>query len=114
MSRAVRVCMLSRGSRTVDSFRDNLFPAISYHLHFAKLLFNSIKQIQMQNAVEISPSTLQCTLLSPVDSTTKPFTFDGVYDQDSTTEQIYTDFGFSLVEVGYYSYKKIASLLTNL
>ena len=52
-----------------------------------------------QNAVDINPTTLQCTLQSPVDSTFKPFTFDGVYDQNSTTEQIYTDFGFSLVEV---------------
>ena len=30
---------------------------------------------------------------------TKTFTFDGVYDQASTTEQIYTDFGYPLVEV---------------
>ena len=29
----------------------------------------------------------------------KSFTFDGVYGEDSTTEQIYNDIGFGLVEV---------------
>ena len=32
----------------------------------------------------------------------KSFTFDGVYGEDSTTEQIYNDIGFGLVEVIYY------------
>lgn len=58
-----------------------------------------------QNVVQINPSALQCSLLAVPSShndnndTTKTFTFDGVYDQTSTTEQIYTDFGYPLVEV---------------
>ena len=31
----------------------------------------------------------------------KSFTFDGVYGEDSTTEQIYNDIGFGLVEVSW-------------
>ena len=55
--------------------------------------------------IQINPSTLQCSLLAipsshnEINDTTKTFTFDGVYDQNSTTEQIYTDFGYPLVEV---------------
>ena len=38
----------------------------------------------------------------------KSFTFDGVYGEDSTTEQIYNDIGFALVEVKYRIYWVIA------
>lgn len=63
-------------------------------------------QVYFQNIVNINQSTLQCSLLStspgPTDESIKTFTFDGVYDQLSTTEQIYTDFGYPLVEVYHY------------
>ncbi|XP_046439186.1 osmotic avoidance abnormal protein 3-like isoform X2 [Daphnia pulex] len=61
-------------------------------------------QLSSKNVVQINASTLQCSLLAipsshnEINDTTKTFTFDGVYDQSSTTEQIYTDFGYSLVE----------------
>lgn len=61
-------------------------------------------QLNSKNVVQINPSALQCSLLAVPSShnenndTTKTFTFDGVYDQTSTTEQIYTDFGYPLVE----------------
>ena len=54
-------------------------------------------QFLTKEVVEINPSTLQCSLVSSEGP--KSFTFDGVYDQNSTTEQIYTDFGYPLVEV---------------
>lgn len=58
-----------------------------------------------QNIVEINPVCLQCSLISASsgEPTAKTFTFDGVYDQTSTTEQIYNDFGYPLVEVRYLS-----------
>ncbi|XP_059351107.1 osmotic avoidance abnormal protein 3-like isoform X1 [Daphnia carinata] len=61
-------------------------------------------QLNSKNVVQINPSALQCSLLAvpsshnEINDTTKTFTFDGVYDQTSTTEQLYTDFGYPLVE----------------
>ena len=47
--------------------------------------------------------SLQCALISASsgEPSVKTFTFDGVYDQTSSTEQIYNDFGYPLVEVRY-------------
>ena len=41
----------------------------------------------------------QCALKAPNEEPPKTFTFDGVYDQLSTTEQIYMDTVYPLVEV---------------
>jgi hypothetical protein len=43
----------------------------------------------------------QCSIQNPADKKAPPksFTFDGAYFTDSTTEQIYADIGFGLVEV---------------
>ena len=42
-----------------------------------------------------------CSIVNPREPNDPPksFTFDGVYGPDSTTEAIYNDNGFSLVEV---------------
>ena len=44
----------------------------------------------------------QCLIRNPNDKKAVPktFTFDGAYDKNSTTEQIYADIGYPLVEVG--------------
>jgi hypothetical protein len=49
----------------------------------------------------MDPATLSCCILNPSEPNLPPktFTFDGVYGTDSTTEAIYNDNGFSLVEV---------------
>ena len=46
--------------------------------------------------------TYSCSMVNPSlpNDPPKSFTFDGVYAEDSTTEQIYNDIGFGLVEVG--------------
>lgn len=43
----------------------------------------------------------QCNLRKPdnPDQPPKPFTFDGAYFTESTTEQIYNDIAYPLVEV---------------
>ena len=49
----------------------------------------------------VSMDGLQCSIQNPADAKSPPksFTFDGVYFVDSTTEQIYADIGYPLVEV---------------
>ena len=44
--------------------------------------------------------TYSCSMVNPSlpNDPPKSFTFDGVYAEDSTTEQIYNDIGFALVE----------------
>ena len=44
-----------------------------------------------------------CSMVNPSlpNDPPKSFTFDGVYAEDSTTEQIYNDIGFALVEVNF-------------
>ena len=46
---------------------------------------------------------LSCSISNPNEPNGDPksFTFDGVYGPDSTTEAIYNDNGFALVEVKY-------------
>lgn len=43
----------------------------------------------------------QCSIVNPDDDKAPPktFTFDGAYFVDSTTEAIYADIGYPLVEV---------------
>ena len=44
-----------------------------------------------------------CSIVNPNEPNAPPktFTFDGVYGPDSTTEAIYNDNGFNLVEVNF-------------
>ena len=46
----------------------------------------------------------QCLIKNPTEKKAPPktFTFDGAYGVDSTTEQIYADIGYALVEVSTY------------
>ena len=59
------------------------------------------KNLKCQVVVDIDGKIAQCALRNPNDSTAPPktFTFDGAYGEDSTTEQIYADIGYPLVEV---------------
>lgn len=54
-----------------------------------------------KSVVTMDPNRGQCSIINPSDPKTAPksFTFDGAYGMDSTTEQIYSDLVFPLVEV---------------
>ncbi|CAH8522665.1 unnamed protein product [Schistosoma turkestanicum] len=56
--------------------------------------------LKCDNVLEIFSDTGQCSIISPNDKKRPPkiFFFDGSYDQNSTTEQIYNDACYSLVE----------------
>ncbi|KAM7287807.1 kinesin-like protein KIF17 [Ixodes scapularis] len=58
------------------------------------------KEEKCQTIVSIDGSAGQCSLLNPADRGAPPkcFTFDGAYDVDSTTEQIYFDIVYPIVE----------------
>lgn len=45
-----------------------------------------------------------CSLLNPNDysAPAKVFTFDGVYAENSTTEQLYNEIAYPLIEVGMF------------
>ena len=53
----------------------------------------------------------QCSLQTANDEPPKTFTFDGVYDQQSTTEQIYMDTVYPLVEVFIASLRLVMGLV---
>ena len=55
-----------------------------------------------QNVVSCDSASYVCSISNPHEPNSPPksFTFDGVYGADSTTEAIYNDNGFDLVEVG--------------
>ena len=55
----------------------------------------------VQSVVSMDQATLSCCISNPAEPNLPPkaFTFDGVYGPDSTTEAIYNDNGFGLVEV---------------
>ena len=59
-------------------------------------------KMSCKDIVSIDGQIGQCLIRNPNDkkSVPKTFTFDGAYDQNSTTEQIYADIGYPLVEVG--------------
>jgi hypothetical protein len=61
----------------------------------------------------MDPATLSCCILNPSEPNLPPktFTFDGVYGTDSTTEAIYNDNGFSLVEVMDIRWKNMYLLI---
>ena len=52
----------------------------------------------------MDPKISQCSIVNVNDSAALPktFTFDGVYYTDSTTEQIYNEIAYPLVEVCNY------------
>ena len=54
-----------------------------------------------QKVVHMDARAYSCSMVNPAlpNDPPKSFTFDGVYAEDSTTEQIYNDIGFALVEV---------------
>ncbi|CAH8574567.1 unnamed protein product [Schistosoma bovis] len=56
--------------------------------------------LKCDNILEIFSDTGQCSIISPNDKKRPPkiFFFDGSYDQNSTTEQIYNDVCYPLVE----------------
>ena len=59
------------------------------------------KDLDCTEVIEMDPNIGSCAIKNPSDSKMPPkrFTFDGAYGTDSTTEQIYADIGFPLVEV---------------
>ena len=59
------------------------------------------KGLSCKEVVNIDTRTALCAITNPGDKKAPPksFTFDGAYDVNSTTEQIYADIGFPLVEV---------------
>ena len=59
------------------------------------------KDLNCKSCVNMDSKIGQCTLtnLSEKKAPPKSFTFDGAYFTDSTTEQIYADIGYPLVEV---------------
>jgi len=59
------------------------------------------KGLNCKDVVEIDNRMARCSIINPDDMKAPPksFTFDGAYDINSTTEQIYADIGFTLVEV---------------
>ena len=55
---------------------------------------------QTKSIVQINSSTGHCDLANTFDEKVKSFVFDGAYSSESTTEQIYNEIVFPLVEVG--------------
>jgi len=64
------------------------------------------KGLKCSQVVDIDGQMARCSITNPDDRNAPPktFTFDGAYDIASTTEQIYADIGFPLVEVIFYLY----------
>lgn len=60
-----------------------------------------LNQYMTQVILDMDSSIGQCNLTNPYDvnAPAKSFTFDGAYYKDSTTEQIYNEIVFPLVEV---------------
>ena len=63
------------------------------------------KGLNCKEVVNIDSRIMQCSIRNPSDNKAPPksFTFDGTYGTDSTTEQIYADIGYPLVEVKFFS-----------
>jgi len=59
------------------------------------------KGLKCKEVVAIDGQIGRCSITNPADRNAPPktFTFDGTYDTASSTEQIYADIGFPLVEV---------------
>lgn len=61
------------------------------------------------NIITIDNTSGQCSIVNPGDLKAPPktFTFDGAYGSGSTTESIYSEIVFPLVEVCYFETKAI-------
>jgi len=61
------------------------------------------KGLKCGTVVDIDGQMARCSITNPDDRNAPPktFTFDGAYDTASSTEQIYADIGFPLVEVSF-------------
>ena len=61
------------------------------------------KDLKCKEVVDIDTRVGSCAITNPADKKPQPkrFTFDGAFGTNSTTEQIYADIGFPLVEVAY-------------
>lgn len=61
------------------------------------------KALKCKNIVKIDSKVCSCSITNPDPAETKSkpkvFSFDGAYGVESTTENIYSDLVFSLVEV---------------
>ena len=59
------------------------------------------KNLRCKTVIGMDTPKGQCSLINPNDSKAPPktFTFDGAYFVDSTTEQIYSEIAYPLVEV---------------
>ena len=70
-----------------------------YNVYVSYLFF--LKISTFQPCVFMDPEISKCSIVNLNDSTALPksFTFDGVYYTDSTTEQIYNEIAYPLVEV---------------
>ena len=58
------------------------------------------KSLKCENVIQMDPSIGQCRIVKPKEKNQPPkmFTFDGVFDPDSITENIYADICYPLVE----------------
>ncbi|XP_063229667.1 osmotic avoidance abnormal protein 3 [Bacillus rossius redtenbacheri] len=58
------------------------------------------RNLDCKNVVFMDHDMCTCSIVNPSDGSTPPktFTFDGVYDTDSTTEQIYNEIAYPLIE----------------
>lgn len=65
---------------------------------------NREKDLKCAVVINMDSKIGQCTIVNPNDKKAPPkqFTFDGAYFLDSTTEQIYADIAYPLVEVIIY------------
>ena len=70
------------------------------------------KDLKCAEVVAMDSKLFACSISNPADKKTPPkrFTFDGAYGTDSTTEQIYNDIGFPLVEVRHFEKLNIGFL----
>ena len=59
------------------------------------------KDLKCKCVVSMDSARGQCSIVNPADDKAPPknFTFDGAYFVDSTTENIYADIAYPLVEV---------------
>lgn len=66
------------------------------------------KDLKCECVIKMTPEKGQCTIVNPNDAKAPPknFTFDGAYFIDSTTENIYNEIAYPLVEV-----KQITNLI---
>lgn len=70
------------------------------------------KDLNCECVVSMDGKIGQCSIKNPNDKKAPPksFTFDGAFFIDSTTEQIYNDIGYPLVEVCFLSFSLFSSL----